>query len=204
MSQLTAAPSDPAVAPPARRPGSVRRTSTVLMSWPDGLGTDLHLEGRARDLLTPVDGEPSVVSEADLYAVTGPERDIRRIEADPAPGRAGAAGRQPGRRQSAQGDRGGTARGGCERHATASAARRPGRLHADFRLRLRPLARPPARNARALHQGAAQPPDGGHLLGVPVRVERFAARRLHRPQPEHRVPGVRWPIRPTHWAGTNS
>ena len=30
-------------------------------------------------------GEPSVVREADLYAVTGPERDIRRIEADPAP-----------------------------------------------------------------------------------------------------------------------
>jgi hypothetical protein len=85
MSQLNAAPSDPAVAPPARRPGSVRRTSTVLMSWPDGLGTDLHLKGRARDLLTPADGEPSVVNEADLYAVTGPERDIRRIEADPAP-----------------------------------------------------------------------------------------------------------------------
>jgi hypothetical protein len=55
------------------------------MSWPDGLGTDLHLKGRARDLLTPVDGEPSVVNEADLYAVTGRERDIKRIEADPAP-----------------------------------------------------------------------------------------------------------------------
>src|SRR5580704_11936359 len=55
------------------------------MSWPDGLGTDLHLKGRARDLLTPVDGEPSVVGAADLDAVTGPERDIKRIEADPAP-----------------------------------------------------------------------------------------------------------------------
>ena len=84
MSQLIAAPSNPAVAPPARRPGSVRRTSTVLMSWPDGLGTDLHLKGRARDLLTPVDGAPSVVSEVDLYAVTGREREIQRIEADPA------------------------------------------------------------------------------------------------------------------------
>jgi hypothetical protein len=55
------------------------------MSWPDGLGTDLHLKGRARDLLTPIDAEPSVVNEADLYAVTGRERDIKRIEADPAP-----------------------------------------------------------------------------------------------------------------------
>jgi hypothetical protein len=55
------------------------------MSWPDGLGTDLHLKGRARDLLTPVDGEPSVVSAADLDAVTGRERDILRIQADPTP-----------------------------------------------------------------------------------------------------------------------
>ena len=82
---LNPPPSDPAPAPPARRPGSVRRTSTVLMSWPDGLGTDLHLKGRARDLLTPVEGVPAVVSAADLAAVTGRERDILRIEADPAP-----------------------------------------------------------------------------------------------------------------------
>ena len=55
------------------------------MSWPDGMGNDLHLKGRARDLLTPVAGEPVVVHQADLYAVTGRERDIQRIEADPAP-----------------------------------------------------------------------------------------------------------------------
>jgi hypothetical protein len=55
------------------------------MSWPDGMGNDLHLKGRARDLLTPVADEPVVVHQADLYAVTGRERDIQRIEADPAP-----------------------------------------------------------------------------------------------------------------------
>ena len=54
------------------------------MFWPDGMGNDLHLKGRARDLLTPVEGEPVIVDRADLYAVTGRERDIRRIEADPA------------------------------------------------------------------------------------------------------------------------
>ncbi len=80
---LTTPPSDPAVAPPVRRPGSVRRTSTVLMFWPDGLGTDLHLKGRARDLLTPELGDPVVVNHSVLHAVTGRERDIRRIEADP-------------------------------------------------------------------------------------------------------------------------
>lgn len=83
MSQLTVPPSDPAVAPPARRPDSVRRTSTVLMFWPDGLATDLHLKGRARDLLTPPEGDPIVLDHSDLYAVTGHERDIRRIASDP-------------------------------------------------------------------------------------------------------------------------
>ncbi len=82
---LTSPPSDPVVAPPVRPPGSVRRTSTVLMFWPDGLGTDLHLKGRARDLLTPERGDPVVVNHSDLHAVTGRERDIRRIEADPEP-----------------------------------------------------------------------------------------------------------------------
>ncbi len=81
---LTSAPSDPVVAPPVRRPGSVRRTSTVLMSWPDGLGTpELYLQGRARDLLTPVHGAPHVLAAADLTAVTGRERDIQTIDADP-------------------------------------------------------------------------------------------------------------------------
>ncbi len=85
MTALPPPPSDPVDAPPARRPGSIRRTSTMLMFWPDGLGTDLHLEGRARDLLTPESGEPEVIRRSDLHAVTGPERDIRRIEADPVP-----------------------------------------------------------------------------------------------------------------------
>src|ERR1700685_1109345 len=95
MFMLTSPPANPVLVPPARRPGSVRRTSTVLMFWPDGMGTDLHLKGRARDLLTPADGGPSVVREADLYAVTGPERDIRRIEADPAPAALERLGRGP-------------------------------------------------------------------------------------------------------------
>jgi len=68
----------------------------MLMSWPDGLGTDLHLDGRARDLLTPATpatsgaasghaADPVVVAAATLHAVTGRERDIQTIEADPGP-----------------------------------------------------------------------------------------------------------------------
>ena len=82
-SQLMAPPSDPAVAPPPRRPGSVRRTSTVLMFWPDGPGTPLHLKGRARDLLTPQAGHPEVIGACDLSVVTGLERDIQSIQAMP-------------------------------------------------------------------------------------------------------------------------
>ena len=53
------------------------------MFWPDGLGTDLHLKGRARDLLTTMEDEPVVLDHAELYTVTGRERDIRRIEGEP-------------------------------------------------------------------------------------------------------------------------
>jgi hypothetical protein len=81
---LNPAPADPVGTPPARRPGSVRRTSTVLMSWPAGPSAELHLKGRARDLVTPLVGEPRVIAAANLYAVTGRERDIQRIESDPA------------------------------------------------------------------------------------------------------------------------
>jgi Protein of unknown function (DUF2889) len=55
------------------------------MSWPDGLGTSLHLRGRCRDLMTPLTAEPFVVSEAQMSAVTGRERDIERISSDPLP-----------------------------------------------------------------------------------------------------------------------
>src|SRR4029079_2609342 len=48
------------VGTPARAPGSIRRTATIDMQWPGGLGTPLHLVGRSRDLLTPAtpDGAP--------------------------------------------------------------------------------------------------------------------------------------------------
>jgi hypothetical protein len=82
-SLLAPAPNDPVATPPARRPGSVRRTSTMLMCWPDGLGTELHLAGRSRDLSTPRTGDPEVLAHADLSVVTGPARDIQQIDAVP-------------------------------------------------------------------------------------------------------------------------
>jgi hypothetical protein len=55
------------------------------MFWPGGAGTDLHLKGRARDLRTPVHGEPEVLGQADLYVVTNLMREVVSIDADPAP-----------------------------------------------------------------------------------------------------------------------
>jgi hypothetical protein len=90
-SPLPPAPLNPVPTPPARRAGSVRRTSTVLMSWRNGLGglggsvADLQLEGRARDLLTSSEGEARVLAEASLTVQTGRQRDITEIVAEPAP-----------------------------------------------------------------------------------------------------------------------
>src|SRR4051794_12838067 len=46
---------------PVRRARSVRRTSTIDMTWPGGLGTQLRLDGRARDIVTIDAGAPRVV-----------------------------------------------------------------------------------------------------------------------------------------------
>ena len=77
-------PRDPAPRPPARRPGSVRRTSTLLSSWPGGRGTPLHMQGRARDLLTPVAGDPVVLRQDDVTLDLDDQRRILAITSDPA------------------------------------------------------------------------------------------------------------------------
>lgn len=87
----------PAAAPPRRRPGSVRRTSTILMSWPEGFGTQLRLVGRCRDLLTPTAGEPAVLATADLRVGVGPDRTLQDVESDPdEPALAGLVGARGG------------------------------------------------------------------------------------------------------------
>jgi hypothetical protein len=73
----------PAPAPPRRRPGSVRRTSSILMTWPDGIFNGLQLTGRCRDLLTPVDGEPVALGQHDLLARAGMDRTIQSVQSWP-------------------------------------------------------------------------------------------------------------------------
>ncbi len=68
---------------PVRRPGSARRTSSIDMTWPEGLGRPLQLIGRARDLLTPASGEPVVLGEASMRATVTDDRRIGSIETVP-------------------------------------------------------------------------------------------------------------------------
>jgi hypothetical protein len=42
---------------PIRRPGSVRRTSTIDTTWPEGYGRPMLMQGFARDVSTPDGGE---------------------------------------------------------------------------------------------------------------------------------------------------
>lgn len=77
---------------PARRPGSLRRTSTIDMLRPEGLGGELLLVGRARELRTELDGSPSIVREVSLCARVDAlgTRALIALELDPATSAAAA------------------------------------------------------------------------------------------------------------------
>jgi hypothetical protein len=80
-------PRDPLPLPPARRLGSVRRTSSIDMTWPEGPGTPMRLQGRARDIVTGATGDVRVLADDTMDASIGPERTIAAIAC--APDRAG-------------------------------------------------------------------------------------------------------------------
>jgi Protein of unknown function (DUF2889) len=83
LSQLPPNLDDSVTGTPARRPGSVRRTSTVDMVWQGDLGSPLHLEGRARDLLSPVSGPPIVLNEATMLVKIPGSRTVGAISVTP-------------------------------------------------------------------------------------------------------------------------
>jgi hypothetical protein len=72
-------------AAPARIPGSVRRTSSIDTSWPDGPNGNTRLIGRARDIVTPrAGGKPIVCAEDSFDARLRQDRTIASIATDPA------------------------------------------------------------------------------------------------------------------------
>ena len=74
----------PAGPAPRRPPESVRRTSTIDMTWPGGWGTQLRLSGRARDVVTHDTGDaPVVVATAAAEVGIGFNRTIEEISVTP-------------------------------------------------------------------------------------------------------------------------
>lgn len=83
-SARSAPPRNTAGPAPVRVPGSVRRTSSIDVSWPDGLGGNMRLVGRARDIVTSDSGGPPVTRAEDRFeASLKPDRTIVAIESDP-------------------------------------------------------------------------------------------------------------------------
>jgi len=68
-----------------RRPGSIRRTSTIDTIWPEGRGGDMAMVGRARDAVTGFAAADLQTVAEDAFRVRlGPDRTILEIEATPA------------------------------------------------------------------------------------------------------------------------
>lgn len=82
---------------PVRTSGSVRRTSSVDVSWPDGLDGERLFVGAARDLWTPVAGDGLVLSQGRFEARLTADKTITAIVAEPAsPGIAALVGARAG------------------------------------------------------------------------------------------------------------
>ncbi len=68
---------------PLRRPGSIRRTTSIDSDWPDGFGEPWIMTGRARDLLTPLEGEEIELASGNFRIRASPMREILEIAATP-------------------------------------------------------------------------------------------------------------------------
>ncbi|MDE8653557.1 DUF2889 domain-containing protein [Novosphingobium album (ex Liu et al. 2023)] len=69
---------------PPRAPGSVRRTSTIDVGWPDGPWGDMAFTARARDIVTPLaGGAPQVCAEDGFEATIDRDRTIVAIRTFP-------------------------------------------------------------------------------------------------------------------------
>ncbi len=69
---------------PLRRPGSVRRTTTIDTHWPGDPGEHSVMEGKARDIITPQDGgAPRVLTEGSYTITCSPIREILDIRVSP-------------------------------------------------------------------------------------------------------------------------
>ena len=68
---------------PLRRPGSIRRTTSIDSDWPAGFGEPWIMTARARDLLTPFEGTEVELASGNFRIKTSPLREILEITATP-------------------------------------------------------------------------------------------------------------------------
>ncbi|MFZ4519891.1 MAG: DUF2889 domain-containing protein [Microthrixaceae bacterium] len=83
VASLPTGPREPVEGTPSRRPGSVRRTTSVDEAWAD-FGRPRRLRAAGRDLLTLPDGTTLVHDEAELSITLDGSGTVAEIDAEPA------------------------------------------------------------------------------------------------------------------------
>ncbi len=82
--RYTAPVRGPSIPTPVRRPHSVRRTSTIDMTWPAGIVGSVHCVGTCRDLVTGASADDTaVLGMAEVVADISPERVYESIQTNP-------------------------------------------------------------------------------------------------------------------------
>lgn len=78
------APRNPAGSSPLRRRNSVRRTSSIDMTWPQGFGQRMAFKGMGRDIFTgPEGGAPQILTSDAFTAEIDQDRTVQSIRSDP-------------------------------------------------------------------------------------------------------------------------
>ena len=70
---------------PVRRPGSIRRTTSIDVTWSDGMVGPRDLDGRCRDVVKLADGSDHLHAEAQMQATITFDRTITAMAAQPSP-----------------------------------------------------------------------------------------------------------------------
>lgn len=83
LTDLPPAPSAPRSDPPVRAPGSIRRTAHWHVTWPGGIGTDMHVAAVARDLRTGAGNTSRETGRATASVVVAPGRVLRSVRVHP-------------------------------------------------------------------------------------------------------------------------
>jgi hypothetical protein len=68
---------------PSRRPGSIRRTTSIDSDWPEGPGQPWRLTGSGRDLFTPFDGGAVELATGSFRLLSSLRREIAELETWP-------------------------------------------------------------------------------------------------------------------------